>query len=173
MTTNEIPDSWTLDDIMEKAPRSKTPITSKYFKKGEKQVMSFRISMEDHVKMQRIVQQRRIPGIETYSDIMNDAVFCWLEKFYEEHPTVNPAAAEEMRMIRLEAERDERTEFLVLCKKVLDGLKEDRHVKGMEQYLTSLVESKYDFVNRDAPPDYIEKLDDLIRSVRNLIDASK
>lgn len=123
--------------------------------------------------MQKIIQQRRTKGIETYSDLINDALFGWFEKYYEDNPTADPAAAQELHMIRLNAERSERNEFLQLSQKVLSDLTEDRHIKGLDKFITAMVEAKYSYINQDAPDDFVKRLDELLTRARRLLDESK
>lgn len=168
-----LPDAWTLENIMQGKAKSHTPITSKHLKRGETQVVSFRVSLEDYAKIQKTVQQRRVPGIETYSDLMTDALFLWLEKFYDENPTVDPGAAQELRMVRLNAERHQRVEFVTLAQKVLTDLIEDRHIKGLDQFHAAMIESKYSYQNQNAPDDFIRDLDRIINQARRLLDESR
>jgi hypothetical protein len=167
------PEAWTLDDIMEGSPKRRVPITSTQFKRGDTEMVSFRAPLEHVVKMQIIIEQRRVAGIQTRSDIMNDAVFMWLERFYEDNPTFDPAAAQDMKMIRLRVEREHRATFLNSAQTLLEGLVEDQDTVGIDQYLVAMVESKYDYVNRNAPKSFVVKLDSLIDRARRLIDESK
>lgn len=166
----DIPDEWTLEDIMNHAGKPHVPITSKRLKKGETQVVSFRVSLEDYTKIQKIVQQRRIPGIETHSDLLSDALFMFLEKFYEEQPNLDPGALQELRMVRLNAERHQRVEFLGMANKVLTDLIEDRHIKGLDQFHVSMIESRFSYQNQDAPDDFLREIDRIIEKTRRLLD---
>jgi len=111
------------------------------------------------------------PDYKTRSDIIQDAIVLWLERWEDEHPDTATALSHQLHVEKMGRRRAARNEFYELAKHELDGLREEGDITGLYQFIEAIDLSLKDF-RTDAPAVYLRKIDELRTNAKRMIDAS-
>jgi hypothetical protein len=161
----DITDPW----LLEQTPDPRRP-----YRKRDGQatvVMSFRMPDHMHNEMKRIVEQRVIPGIESYADFQVDACAFYLSRFHElgisGFSGFKTFFDNDMRRHRSEDNR----KFLDHNDEVIDMLVKDHDLWGMQETLDSLREHRDNLTKEPQP--FRERFNKQIDRLESLIAESK
>jgi hypothetical protein len=110
------------------------------------------------------------PLLETKSDILQDALHLWLEKWDEDYGDgADGELSYEFRLKEIERRIIYQESFVGTVENIFDSLKKYRDVNGFKEYLVSMVEARLNFVGSGVPPEILERMDNLIEDTRRLL----
>jgi len=159
-----IADIWRLDD--------ESAIMLYKVQKGEGSItVTFRMPLNMYGTMQKVVEQRIIPGIESYADFCSASVAYFLSRFHE----VGVIGFSEDQIVFENQMRQRQSEkrkfFLENNDETIDMLVRDRDLHELDNLLGELLAHR-DGLQAEPQP-YRDRLDQQILRIQNLLDESK
>lgn len=155
---------------LESDPRKRTPYKRIQERKGDSTPVACRCDSFIVRRMDEILATQD-PDYKTRSDIVQDALALWLEKWDEDHPEMVTALSYQFKVEQMGRRRAARSAFLEVAKTELEGLREDGDVGGLHHFIQALDTALIDF-REDAPASFLRKIDEIRMGAKRLIDAS-
>lgn len=113
----------------------------------ETDLISFRASTAEVRKMDEIAASRIDPALKTRSDIINDAIHQWLDKFFEENPDGLPMIADRFRLEHLNFLAESRETDLHLIQESTDRALEESNQGMLQPILLNAMRLKNEIEN--------------------------